>query len=148
MSLMSDRAAKKKAESGAVGFPASTPAKAPAPLAPPAPPAPIPAPMPPAAAALSMPPPADPVAEFAVTAEEFATKDSPIEALDVVVLPPEAQAPKLSPARRARVLADGKVMLGACMHRFRAGNIIDENLYDAHTFGVLLNALKTEPVEN
>ena len=135
MSLMSDRAAKRN-----MGFPAPEPSKN-------------------AASVLPVPPVVktpptplvDPVAAFAVTAEEFSVKDAPIEALDVVVPPPpEAPAPKvaLAPSHRVRVLADGKVLLGACMHRFRAGNILDAGQYDSRVFGQLLKALKTEPVEN
>jgi len=129
MSLMSDRAAAKQKDAK----PASVKAQEP-----------------PAAPVVSPPPPVDPVAAFAVTAEEFSAKDAPIEALDIVVPPPEALAPKvaLAPTRRVRVLADGKVLLGACMHRFRAGNVLDANQYDNHVFGQLLKALKTEPIEN
>ena len=118
MSLMSDRAAKQKDSKPA-------PAKAAVPSV-------------------------DPVAEFAVTAEEFSAKDAPIEALDVVVPPPLPPAPKveLAPTLRVRVLVDGKVLLGACMHRFRAGNILDANGYDVRTFEQLLKALKTEPIGN
>lgn len=87
--------------------------------------------------------PADPLAAVAMTPEDMLPAAEPTPEPE---LPPPPPAPKSAPLR-VRVTADGKVMLGACMHRFRAGNVLDANHYDAGVFKQLLGALKTEPLE-
>ena len=93
----------------------------------------------------------DPLAGIAITAEEF--RPANVEGLEVTVKqdfppdPDDIKTPVLVVASpRVRVVADGKVMLGACMHRFRAGNVLDPTHYDARTFKQITAALKVEPI--
>jgi hypothetical protein len=91
----------------------------------------------------------DPLAGVAITAEEF--RPSVVEGLEVTIQqsfppdPDDIKTPVLA-VPRLRVIADGKVLLGACMHRFRAGNVLDPTHYDAHTFEQITRALKVEQI--
>ena len=93
----------------------------------------------------------DPLAGAAMTQEEVeastveetvAEQDPPV--VDDVV--PEVTA-VVAPAR-VRVVQDGKVLIGACVHRFKAGNILDPSHYDERILSQILGVLKTEPVKD
>ena len=87
--------------------------------------------------------PVDPLAAVALTPEDMVPPPEVPPAPEPTPPPPAAP----TPSHRVRVVADGKLLIGACMHRFRAGNVLDANHYDAGVFKQLLAALKTEPVE-
>lgn len=89
----------------------------------------------------------DPLAQVALTKEELDTKP------DVEERKPEpgaakASSPMAARACRVRVVEDGKVMLGACVHRFRKGDVLDGNHYMPAVFRQLLGSIKTEPVKD
>ena len=94
----------------------------------------------------------DPLSDVAVS--EMAFKQSPVEALDVVVtqdfkVDPDKVLPvqKSVRAPRVRVTQKAKLMLGGTLYCFGVGQVLDSNHYDSQRFRELLAAIHTEPVE-
>ena len=94
----------------------------------------------------------DPLSDVAVS--EMAFKQSPVEALDVVVtqdfkVDPDKVLPvqKSVRAPRVRVTQKAKLMLSGTLYCFGVGQVLDSNHYDSQRFRELLAAIHTEPVE-
>ena len=94
----------------------------------------------------------DPLSDVAVS--ETAFKQSPVEALDVVVtqdfkVDPDKVLPvqKSVRAPRVRVTQKAKLMLSGTLYCFGVGQVLDSNHYDSQRFRELLAAIHTEPFE-
>lgn len=96
--------------------------------------------------------PQDPLAAVALSKSEVEVLASvaPVDEKPVDSVAEEKPVKLELPAETVhsvRVLADGKVMLGACVHRFKAGNVLHANHYETRVFKQIIDALKTEPVK-
>ena len=93
--------------------------------------------------------PADPLSAVAMSKAEAEAPTQPkIEPKPEEKSPPAPLVPPVvQPTHKVRVLEDGKLLIGACMHRFKAGNILDASHYDTRVFEQLLRVLKTKDVK-
>jgi hypothetical protein len=92
--------------------------------------------------------PADPLATVAMSQCEVEALSQPkVEPKPEPKTPASPALPAVDTSHRVRVLEDGKVMLGSCRHKFKAGSVLDANHYDSREFAQLLRVLKTERIK-
>ena len=93
--------------------------------------------------------PVDPLATVAMSQGEVEARAKPPVEPKSEENPPVPSAPPVADvAYRVRVLQEGKVMIGSCMHTFKADSVLDANHYSTREFEHLLRVLKTERIKD